>query len=398
MSHVTCECRTGSSQQALPAPTKRRYRASARQALLAALLATLTAPFSSSYATPVDADALFLAPSSISEDYYSTHMLSLGSSTVVSQFYSTADLGGASITGVHILPLLNPNPVTSEGEYSSADLGAITAANYSSYFYRQPGSAYTADLTSNAVRVDYQASGQYFVRIDALDAQGHAFSTVYHDQVDDFFAEDPAHGVKDKASVSRVIDTPSADLILISKDPTDNGAMKNAKETYDKAGTKYVEVGSVADVKKAIEDAYKANGNKKISVALIAHGFGLPKGGVKVGGDYITSIPGYTSPGDFQKMIDPWTNAIQFVSCNTGQDKSFLQAVADSVGKATGYETTVTMGVGFFDVGAGAKKAIATAVPEADTMVLAFVGLMVVMGAQALRDRRARMVMPLPMQ
>jgi hypothetical protein len=352
------------------------------------LLGALLAPLPSSFATPVDADALFLAPSSIAEDYYATHMLTLGSSPMVSQYYALSDLGAASITGVHILPLLNANPGTSEGQYTSTDLAAITLGNYNAYFYRQPGSAYSADLTSSVVRVDYQASGQYFVRIDALDAQGHAFSTVYHDQVDDYFAEDPAHGVKDKASVSRVIDTPAADLILISKDPTDNGAMKNAKETYDKAGTKYVEVGSIADIKKAIEDAYKANGNKKVSVALIAHGFGLPKGGVKVGGEYITSIPGYTTPGDFQKMIDPWTNAIQFVSCNTGQDKSFIQAIADSVGKASGYDTTVTMGVGFFDVGAGAKKAIATAVPEVDTVILAVMGLVVVAGVRRRRGRR----------
>lgn len=73
------------------------------------------------------------------------------------------------------------------------------------------GTDYNADLTSSQIRIDYRAPGQYFVKVDAVGPSG-AFSQIFHDHVDDFFAEDPEHGIMDKGGVSREIDDPSADL------------------------------------------------------------------------------------------------------------------------------------------------------------------------------------------
>ena len=69
------------------------------------------------------ADQLFLAPSDVPEQVYTPILLSPGSSYNI----------GGLFDAVNILPLLKANPTTPDGNYTTADLNNITAANYSQF-------------------------------------------------------------------------------------------------------------------------------------------------------------------------------------------------------------------------------------------------------------------------
>ena len=323
------------------------------------------------FAVLISSDDLFLSPSVVAEDFYPTHFQSIGGT----QSYTAANLGADSILSARILPLLNPNtsPASSEGEYTLADLAGINLSNYGSYFFRQPNVDYFADLTASVLDISYLSSGQYFVEVSA-EKNGVVFTRMFHDQVEDFYGEDPPKVPKEKASVSRTVDTPKADLHIVSdKDPNDNGFNENAKDTLTNDGQNVKSADSLAAAKKAIEDAYKANGNKKISVALYGHG---RPGSIKIGTERINEdTDSDMTPLDFQKMIDPYVSSIEFFSCNVAkgnEGSKFLKDFASSIGSATGYNVTVTAGVGFFDVNATAKKQ--TKVPEPPVFALFLMG------------------------
>jgi hypothetical protein len=328
-----------------------------------------------SHATLVSDTDLFLPPSLISDGLYDTHILTFGAATDVFQNYTSGEIGG-TLLGVRILPVLNPNPAptSTEGEYTQTDLSNINVSNFSQYFFRQPGIDYSADFMPNIINVDYRASGQYFVEIRA-ENNGVEFTKVFHDQVDDFFLQDPPKVPKDNAGVSRKIPIPNADLFLVSKqDPTydDGGVLDISAAIYEKAGKNVKRVGSLADVKKEIEAAFKANGNKKIEVVLDGHG---RPGSIKIGTERINNdTDGTMTPKDFQKMVDKWVHSIQFYSCNTGQDIAFINDFASSISSVTAFTTTTTAAAprgsdpGFIDTGAGAKKL--EVIPEPPSFVL----------------------------
>lgn len=356
-----------------------------RYALLCCLL--LFTP-SLTIAALISSDDLFLSPSLVAEDFYTTHFSLIGGT----QTYTAADLGADSILSARILPLLNPNisPTSSEGEYTDADLSGINLSNYASYFFRQPNVDYFADLTASVLDVSYLSSGQYFVELSA-EKNGVVFTRMFHDQVEDFFAELPPKVPKEKASVSRKVDTPSGDLHVVSeKDPHDNGFNKNARDTLTNDGKNVKGADSLAAAKKAIEDAYKANGNKKISVVLYGHG---APGVIKIGTELITDDKnGDMTPLEFQKMIDPYVKSIEFFSCNVAkgaEGNKFLKDFASSIGLATGYQVTVTGGVGYFDVKATGKKL--TKVPEPPVFALLMIGCVFCL-VTAHRPRRPRIM------
>lgn len=324
---------------------------------------------------------MFLAPGSVSTGDYDTHYFS----TTSSYTYTSNYIGG-SLLGVRILPLLNSNPnaTSGEGEYTASELSNINTSNYLDYFYRLPNVHYTADLESSGVVIDYRASGQYFVEIDAIDDQGIEFTRIFHDQVDDFFGEDPPSAGKDKASVSRVIKSPTADLLIVSDgDPNDNGFNKNAFNTLEDEGKNVEKANSLANAIEKIKEAYEANSSKKISVVLTGHG---RDGSIKIGTERINSdADGVMTPEEFKDAIKKYVHTIEFFSCNVAKGKvgdDFLDIFSE-LGTASAYPTTVTSGGssswfgfvwnGFFDVNALGKKAVVT-VPEPATLWLLLLG------------------------
>jgi hypothetical protein len=358
-----------------------------RRALLAASLYAAVAaaiPAVARAQVPVSAVDLFLAPSRIPTALYDTHYLTFGAASDVFQGYSSTDVGG-TLLGVHILPVLrpNPSPASDRGAYTDADLAAIDATNFDTYFLRRPTIDYAATFTPSFVNIDYRASGQYFVEILA-ESGGTPFSRIFHDQVDDFFSEDPPKAPQDKAGVAREIPVPVADLYLVStNDPAydDHGALDNAEKIFKQEKKPVERVGSLDDVKKKIEDASKKAG-KKIEVVLVGHGRGLPKGSIKIGTERVNDdTDSNMKPEDFQKLIDPFTHSIQFYSCETGQDQKFIDAMTASIKEVTTFKTLVTWASpsadgqvkGFIDTEARANATL-DSVPEPSTLVFVLGG------------------------
>lgn len=108
----------------------------------------------------------------------------------------------------------------------------------------------------------------------------------------------------------------------------------------------------------------------------------LPIWGIKIGTEYITNknIPDtHLAPADFQSMIDQWVDSIEFWSCYTIGDATFGMDIKNSIGRVAGFSTTLTAApplffAGYFDTGAGAKKAEVPEVPEPATIVLLLMG------------------------
>src|SRR5438067_799334 len=84
---------------------------------------------------------LFLSPVLVPTDFYDAIVLNTGDSRA----FSILDVPGATqLQGLRILPLLNANPNTIQGEYSSFDLAGINVCNYHTFFNALPDVDYSA--------------------------------------------------------------------------------------------------------------------------------------------------------------------------------------------------------------------------------------------------------------
>jgi hypothetical protein len=369
------------------------------------------------FADRISSSALFLSPLAVPETTYDSslnnyHLLTgLDGSSGLTQTYTSADMGGANIIGARILPLLNPNPSTSQGQYSDKDLAAINLSNYSTYFFAQPNQDYFANLSSGTLTVEYDAPGTYFVEVTA-EQNGVTFSKVFEDAVDDYVGAIGA--TPDPTQPGRVIASPNAALNLVSNDGT---AYNNAAfATLTSEGKNVQRTNSVQNAIAQIQAACRARGGP-ISVALVGHG--VP-GAISIGNTWITLNPRPNSndltPAQFQAAVDTMNDgsgracvdAIDFYSCNTGRDgvnvnltrnpnamlgTQFLNAMQASIPNTRAFNqfTTAFAPVvvltrqgwvtrpGYFDVGAGGVLGgmDLTDVPEPSSMPLVITGLLI---------------------
>ena len=96
------------------------------------------------------------------------------------------------LVGLQILPLLNPNPSTSDGSYTRAQLAGINLGNYHSYYAFQPNVDYFAtSISGNASTVTIDQSGRYYVDLQTLKGK-HVSNSFFFIEADDALAEDPA--------------------------------------------------------------------------------------------------------------------------------------------------------------------------------------------------------------
>lgn len=335
-------------------------------------------------AAPIAPDDLFFAPSSIVAAKYPRETVTGNGANIPWQaVWTAADIAAVdpgrvdiTITGAEILPILVPNPaVTStEGEYTSADLAAITVSNYNTYYYRHPGTDltntatdYAADLTSNVLTAQFKFGSTYQVRVKTTSRSApanpvEARNYIFTEYVNDFQADT---GGGDAEGASRQFPTPDGDIYIVSKDPTDNGAMANGEANLKDQGKDVTEVSNIQELIDAILAACKKKGGP-VCVVLLAHG---NSGLVKVGNQYIAESGGDMTPTEFGKKVKGCVKCITLLSCLVGNDSTFCQDLANAADcPVTAWKKTVTMAApstwlvfwhvaGFFDVGTDAKKA-----------------------------------------
>lgn len=356
------------------------------------MLAFLSLQIGSSWAVLISSTDLFLDPTLVpKDDYVTTGRTFTTDSDALLLTFSPGSASflppTSSITGAHILPLLNPNPGSPTGAYSGADLAAIDASNFSSFFFRQPQVHYSADLTAGVLTTNFLATGQYFLGVDFLDA-GTPGTALYHVQVNDFFGGD---GTADRAAVSRRIDGPTTDFSVVSTTPSgDNKYADNAAaEIAARLGAARVtRAGTLQEACDKIKAASEAAG-RKISVSLTGHG---RPGSIRLGTERINNQgDGVMTPAQFQACIDDFVSRIEFWSCDTAADDigtQFLRDFAASIGIASGFTVTVTAATTFWDTEAGARGLDSVLIPEPSALLLVALSL-VLLGATRRRSGKA---------
>ena len=233
---------------------------------------------SAAWATFINSNDLFLAPASVPVRIYNPIDIDPGNSVT---FSSSEVPGATALVGMHILPVLNPNPASTDGSYTRAQLGGINSGNYTGYYAFQPNADYFATtISGNASTATFDKDGFYFVELQTIKGK-HLSNHVFLVAADDALAEDPAAGAKDKVGPQRKITLPAVDLTIISDgDPNDDhggkGAMANAMKLFPTA----MKAKTIADVIKDIKDYYDSHGKKKFEVLIIGHG---RPGSIKIG-------------------------------------------------------------------------------------------------------------------
>lgn len=367
-------------------------------------------------AAAVQPDDMFFAPSSLADGVYPIQpMTGDGVTTPWVATWTAADILALdpgrvdiSFVGIQVLPVLipNPSPTSEQGEYSDADLAAITVSNYTSFYMQQPGTDimvsstdYAADLTASQVTLTITAPAIYAVRIQTQSRPGigqpfedvdYLFSQFAADYLGEINERDDLGGqrsVEIFESDCYVVSLPdgechggSASGMACTTSATcpDNmrcvggtnnfgvctvpancpgGACEeskgvcnvfngNAAELLTDAGLtppQLCRALTVAAVEQCIADCKEANGGAKVSVTLIGHG---NPGAIAIGGELISNQPGaQKTPGDFAAAIKDCVDEINFFSCNVGQGaagQQFLDDVYASIPNSSGTTMTVS--------------------------------------------------------
>jgi hypothetical protein len=338
------------------------------------------AALSPSLARAVDIapEALFLSPTAIPVKLWDPINVDPGGKVT----FSAANVPGATrLLGVRILPILNADPNTAQGNWTSADLHAINAHNYSSAYAFQPGVDYSSTtISSNSSEVTFGAAGTYFVQLKTSDGSSGKLS-LFKVEADDFLApDDPKipNGEPKKITL-----TPTDLMVISDGDPDDHGAMANAQVQFPNAA----KAKTIAELIKAISDYYFAHGKKRFEVMIIGHG---APGVIKIGTETIANSGGDMTPGQFADKIKKYVNSVHFGGCSIGKGgsgRTFMSAIASwRISEVTAYTVPVTYTKTYVDDGAKGKDASLGAVPEPQTWAMLIVGF----GALGLRARRRR--------
>jgi len=313
------------------------------------------------------ADQLFLAPSDVPEQVYTPILLNPGSSYNI----------GGLFDAVNILPLLKANPNTPDGNYTTADLNSIAAANYGQFFADTPTVDYSANLSPSGANLFFGASGSYFVRLTS----GPISSFLDFQVGDGWF---PIGGAAQNAGPERDWTPPPADANVVSQGEDDAG---EAAVTNQAAGLLpgSVRAGSIDDVVNAIKAASQKKG-RKIAVNLIGHG---APGAIQFGNEIIGD--GWNMGAkEFQKLIDPYVSSIVFISCNTASGAAgdkFLTEIHDSIRVVAGFSFPISVHNTGFDLDAKGLAITLADTPEPSSWVLWTVGALLMLTRRYTKPR-----------
>jgi hypothetical protein len=130
---------------------------------------------------------------------------------------------------------------------------------------------------------------------------------------------------------------------------------------------------------------------RKIHVELVAHG---APGVLRIGNTVIGG-PGGPTIAQFQAQIDPFVNNLSLYSCNFARGPAgmaALQTLADSIGRASGFDRPVSVHRALFGFSRGwdlsLRGANLTLVPEPSSSVLAMAFVVLALSRKRRRSRQ----------
>jgi hypothetical protein len=329
-----------------------------------ACLATFTAP--NALAVVLSGNDLFYNPWNVPEAAYTQVAVTGGSP------YAWAY---NNVQTVQVLPLLKAYAGT------PSDPGAYpTDYVFSQADYRyQANVDYSVDLTGGVATATFLGPGIYHVKLTLADST----SVVEAMLVDTGFL--PDDGTQPTTGPEVAIPGPNADLVVVSHVPATDPKAAEKNSALDKGaaaaaadGQTVARAESIQQAVTAIQTAAVAAG-RPIHVELVAHG---APGHFRIGTQGVGCWNGDMSMQDFQDMLDGYVDGLSTYSCSFGageEGDEALQTLADSLGWASGWTTTVTVHYNQYahgwDLRMGADGF--SEVPEPSTLVLLACGLMV---------------------
>ena len=271
-----------------------------------------------------NASQLFLAPDAVPETVYTPiDMATTGSTT----FTASQVAGGTVIYDVAVLPELDPNPSSSDGSYTPAQLAAINSSDYGTYFAETPTVNYSASSPGGANdTVTFNQTGMYFVQL-TTDAGTGIFQVNVNTDILGGTATGPAR---------QTVSPPNNGTTIVSD--AGGTALNNVTALLPNAQT----ASGIAQIETEVANEYAALGDTKFELTLIGHG---TPGTITIGSDTIS----IANAASFQEALDPYLSSIHFVSCNTGAGTAgvnFLVALQQSIPVATAWNDFVAAPAG----------------------------------------------------
>ncbi len=349
--------------------------------LFAAVLACLTALLPPSAAAALlSGDDLFYNPWDVPEAEYTQVTCSGGSP------YAWAY---DNVQSVQVLPLLQPYAAAPSDPGGYPTSYVFTQADY----HYQANVDYSVDLTGGVATATFLGAGVYHVNLRLADNTNVIQAVI----VDTGFLGDNGNPAQTGPEVA--ISGPHADLVVVSHVPnTDpeaakkNEALDNAANSATADGQTVVRAEGAGDAALAIRAASRAAG-RPIHVELVAHG---QPGHLEIGSDGVGCLPTDTyTTQKFQEFLDGYVSGLSTYACSYGAGKEgndALQTLANSLGWASGWTTTVTAHYNEhshgFDLAMGSGGL--STVPEPATLVMLVSGLACCLGRFGLRMLRRK--------
>ena len=194
-------------------------------------------------------------------------------------------------------------------------------------YFQTPNVDYYADLTNGSLTATFEKAGLYHVRLTRQSGAEDIYAV---------FAQ-AGHFGDEETAPPKNCPVPDADLFVVLGKGANDAELDRGAKVIDFLGKNVERAANKQDILTAIENAYKKD-NKKKHVEILAHG----KGNGQI--DFGDMVLDKDNAKAFQEEIDQWVNNLTFLACWAGEGEDggkMLQALADSIGKTSGWSSWV---------------------------------------------------------